>query len=120
MKILLLLLAVNFIADQLLQHPEIMRNKHKDTSVLFLHVLSWSFTMFLFMAVVMLRTGNIEIVNWWLCISIIHFAIEWVCLRMWTYSFYDNKRSKMVFWILLEQLIINSATVGLFVYFMGK
>ena len=120
MKILLLLLAINFIADQLLQHTQIMREKHKDTTALFLHVLSWSVSMFLFTAVVMLRTGNTEILKWWLCIFMIHFAVEWMCLRMWTHFYYDKKPTKMVIWILLEQLIINSAIVGLFVYFMEK
>lgn len=120
MKILLLLLAVNFIADQLLQHKESMDNKHKDTAAIFVHVLTWSISMFVFMSIVLLKTGNAEVIKWWASIVVIHFTVEWCCLRMWTYYYFDNKRSKMTAWILLEQLIINSSIVGLFVYFMGK
>lgn len=120
MKILLILLALNFIADQLLQHPDVMKSKHKDSAAFLLHVLTWSVSMFLFMAIVMLRTGNMEIIKWWACVFIIHFSVEWCCLRMWTNHYYDKKPAKMVFWILLEQLIISSATIGLFVYFMEK
>ena len=120
MKILLLLLAINFIADQLLQHPDIVKIKHKDTSALFLHVLTWSISTFLFASIISFNTGKIEVYKWWMCALIIHFAVEWVCLRMWTYYYHDNKRGKMVGWILLEQLIINSSMVALFVYFMGR
>lgn len=120
MKILLILLAIIFIADQLLQHPDIMRTKHKDTTALFLHVLAWSISTFTFASVIILLTGKIEIYTWWISTFAIHFAVEWCCIRMWTYHYHDNKRSKMVFWILLEQLIINIATIGLFVYFMEK
>ncbi len=120
MKILLVLLVVNFIADQLLQHPDIMRTKHKDTYALFIHVLTWAISTFAFASTVILLTGKIEIYQWWILTFAIHFAVEWCCLRMWTHYYYDKKPTKMVIWILLEQLIINSSVVGLFVYFMGK
>jgi len=120
MKIVLILLALNFIADQLFQHPDIMKGKHKDSTVLFVHVLTWSISTFLFASIVALKTWNVNVYSWWLTTFVIHYAVEWCCLRMWTNYFYDNKRTKMVGWILLEQLIINSSMVAFFIYFMNK
>lgn len=121
MKILLILLALNFIADQLFQPKILLREKHKDTLLLFAHVCMWSITMLIFASVVIFKSGNVNgPMLWWLCSTIVHFGIEWVCLRTWTHFFYDNKRYKMVFWIVMEQFIINIWIVWLFVYFMEK
>lgn len=116
MKAAISILVISFIADQLLQIKSIRQSKHKDTMALMLHVTCWSIVMFAFMGVVLLKGGNQNVILWWFIITVIHFLVEWACLRMWTHFFYDKKKSLMVFWILLEQLVLNVSMLWLFDY----
>lgn len=116
MKAAILILIISFIADQLFQLKSIRQTKHKDTMSLMLHVALWSIVMFAFMSVLLLKGANQNVILWWFIVTVIHFLVEWCCLRMWTHFFYDNKRSLMVFWILLEQLVLNVSMLWLFDY----
>ena len=121
MKILLILLAINFIADQLFQSKTVMENKHKDSTLLIVHVLHWSVLMLIFASIIGVKTGLFEqCYKWWAAITVMHFSVEWINLMLWTYSMYNNKKSRMVAWILLEQLIINISIVSLFVYLLER
>ena len=118
MKASAVILLISFIADQLLQLKTIRQAKHKDSGALMLHVVMWSFVMFTFSAVVMIKTEKVEVMIWWFIITIVHFIIEWCCIRMWTHYFYDKSKSLMVFWILLEYTILNMVMILLFDYLM--
>lgn len=119
MKAAIVFLTISFIADQLLQVKSVRQTKHKDTEILFLHVLTWSIPMFIYSGIVLVKTYNQNIIVWWFLNTIIHFAVEWCCIRMWTYHFYDKNKSLVAFWILLEQFLINISMVITFIYFMG-
>jgi hypothetical protein len=116
MKTYILIIVISFIADQLLQLKSIRQIKHKDTIALTLHVSMWSIVMSVFTGILLPKCSIQGIVMWWLTITVIHFIVEWACLRMWTHFFYDKKKSLMVFWILLEQLILNVSMLWLFDY----
>lgn len=119
MKITLIIITLSFLADQILQFKSVRDTKHKSTTSLILHVATWSVPMLIFSTLVFLRTGNDSIVFWQAILMIAHFLIEWCCIRMWSYLWYDKKRSLMVFWILLDQILLNIAMIVSFDYFIG-
>jgi len=114
MKTSIIILLISFIADQLLQPKSIRQTKHKDTMMLFAHVMLWSIPMLIFTGIVMLKTGDENVLLWWASITFSHYIIEWCCIRMWTHHFYNNNKSLVVFWVLLEQMLINVSMLYLF------
>jgi len=114
MKLSIIILLISFIADQLLQLKSVRQTKHKDSWALFLHVIMWSFVMFALSAVIAMKTENMNILLWWAFITFNHFIIEWCCIRMWTHHYYNKNKSLMVFWILLEQILMNVSMIYLF------
>lgn len=116
MKTAIIILIISFIADQLLQLKSIRQTKHKDTMALLLHVACWSTVMFVYASLVMIKTGIHQVMMWWSIITVIHFLVEWVCLRAWTHHFYNKSKHTMVLWILLEQIVLNVSMLWLFDY----
>ena len=114
MKLSIIILLISFIADQLLQLKSVRQTKHKDSWTLFLHVTMWSFVMFALSAVIAMKTENMNVLLWWALITFNHFIIEWCCIRMWTHHYYNKNKSLMVFWILLEQILMNVSMLWLF------
>lgn len=119
MKAAIILMTFSFIADQLLQAKTIRQSKHKDSTSLLVHVLTWSVPMFIFALLVAIRTDNVNMYAWWIISCVSHYAIEWCCLRMWTQLFYDKKKSQMAFWILLEHFLLNTVMILMLDYYVG-
>lgn len=119
MKLAIILMLFSFVADQIIQPKAIRNHKHKNTSTLMLHVLVWTMVMIPFPVILVIYTGSDNLYLWLPISAIAHFAIEWCCLRTWTHYFYDKNKSMVAFWIILEQLLINSFMIFTLEYFLS-
>lgn len=120
MKIALLLISVSFLADQVFQPREVMKYKHKESQLHFMHTILWTAIMACLASLICFFTGDLSTYKWLGCIAVIKFAVSWCCNRMWTYQYNANNRDKMVLWILLESTIVNCANIWLFEHFISK
>lgn len=115
---ILILMALHFVADQILQMKSVQVAKHKSTAMLLIHCLFWVVPIFFFGCYTSYITNNQYMaLGWPLTLFVIHFFTEWGLNRLYTY-FYHNKQLRMLLlFFFLENLIIMMSMVWLFNYF---
>lgn len=120
MKTLMSIIIISFLFDQVLQPKSVRQNKHRDTSSMALHVVCWALPMWILTMYFCMKFQEFELMKWFAIICVIHFSVEWCCCRMWTNLWYQKRRSEMIMWVCLEQMILNGSIVFFFIYFLPK
>lgn len=118
MKLLLLLIVTNFIADQVLQLKMVRQEKHKDSALFMVYIFTWLVPMFIFTCVMVFVTEDVWFLKFVMTLTAIKIVVGWCCLRMWTNLWYQRKRSMMAFWINFEQAVMTLFIIGLLNYFI--
>lgn len=118
-NLILILLIINFLADQLFQSRQILKSKNTNVVFMMLHVFMWSAPMAIFSWIVAYKTHDLGALKWWLIIIPIHFLIEWPINRYTTYLLHNKRTTLAITMIHLEKLLLNLVVVGLFIYFIG-
>ena len=116
-NLILLLLIINFIADQLLMPKPILDGKNHSIIFMALHVLMWALPMALFAWIVVYRTEELWALKWLCAIVPLHFLIEYPINKYTTYLLQNKKTRMAITMIHLEKMLLNIAVAGLFVYF---
>ncbi len=118
-KITLLLIALHFVSDQMIQPKLVKEKKHKSSLLMWAHVLTWSIPFFVFMMGMILKTNDGSWLGWWATITIMHFLIEWPINRWMTHRWYGKKLKEHAMWSQLETVLTILMIIGTFMYFQG-
>ena len=91
MKTILLITAVYFIADQLLQLPIVRKKKHESVDLMIAHVLTYTLFIFLFAMYQGAMMMNIHIAFFWpLICGITHLILELFFSRLYNPIYYGG------------------------------
>lgn len=118
MNIILIILIINFIADQLLQLPIVVKNKNDNTGFMIAHVVTWGISMWILALLFCYKLQSWDMIKWYLFVMVAHFAIEWPLSRWATSLLHQKKYIGYNAVNMLEALITNIVLVISFMYFM--
>lgn len=116
-NILILLLVINFIADQLFQPKQVLRAKNDNTIWMILHVVIWCFPMLIFAWIITFKVGDLWPLKWFCSILPLHFIVEWPLNRYGISLLHKKKTTLAITVIHLEKLLLNIAILLTFLYF---
>lgn len=118
MNIILIILVINFIADQLLQVPLVVKNKDNSTMFMIAHVVTWGISMWLLAWIFCYKLQSFEMLKWFCFVMVAHLAIEWPLSRLATSLLHQKKYIGYNAVNMLEALITNIMLILSFMYFM--
>ncbi len=118
MNIILIILVINFIADQLLQVPVVVKNKDSNTAFMIAHIVTWGISMWILTMVFCYKLQSWEMIKWFLFVMVTHFIIEWPMSRLATSLLHQKKYIGYNAVNLFEALLNNIVLIISFMYFM--
>lgn len=113
-KLVISILALHFVADQILQLKFVRAFKNTSTLLMLVHVISWAVVMWAFSMVMCYKLQNWDMLYWFITVSTLHFLIDWP-LGRWQSSLMDKGNVKTASKIIYLEYTLT--TVMLFLTF---
>lgn len=117
-KLIIILLVINFISDQLFQPKQVLVHKDRNTIYMFIHVMVWAVSMIAFACVMIAVTGKLWPLAWVSLAIFAHFLIEWPLSRWASNLFYKKDYSLAITLVHMEKLLLNVYLLFSLLYFV--
>lgn len=115
----ILIIVLSFLSDNFLQTGEIKKNKHKDSTLLLVHCILYIVPMTIFAISVIHFTEQLWPAKWIALAFISRITLHWIFVRLASDAWDQNKRPRMIMYILTEQVILNIILLSSFKYLGG-